>query len=182
MGYQPGTTVVDTVRALVRKTVAWPYELAKAYMGGVPENVRHALALAVRSQPETGEAVRRYAQAALAGRAVDPYRTLGLLTTEESAAIADMTGVGAIRREMYDWAVGQYAPLHIHKEHGDAATESARGQRAVTAEDYARIPGVIASADRTWAEDGRVIMEKEIGVGQERERFVLVWQPQKSAA
>lgn len=147
-GYMPGATVVDTVRALARKTVAWPYELAKAYMGGVPEDVRDALALAVRSQPETGEAVRRYAQAALAGRSVDPYRTMGLLTTAEAETIAAMTGVDAIRREMYDWAVDASTVRKVRKDHGDDAAEAMQGQTGVVVEDYALLPRIIAEADR----------------------------------
>ncbi len=141
--YQPGATVADAVRALASKTVAWPYELAKAYMGGVPENVRDALALAVRSQPETGEAVRRYAQAALAGRSVDPYRTMGLLTTAEAETIAAMTGVEAIRREMYDWAIAADEVRHVERRHGADGIDAGMGQLPVSVTDYALLPRAI---------------------------------------
>jgi hypothetical protein len=146
--------MADLAATFAGKTVAWPYELAKAYMGGVPAEMRDALARAVRAQPETGEAVRRYAQAALAGRPVDPYRTMGLLTMDESARIAEMTGVEALKRELFDWVIDKYAPLHVRAEHGDDAVEQPRGQRAVTAGDYARLPAIILAPDRIWVEDG----------------------------
>lgn len=146
--YQPGATVVDTVRALAGKTVAWPYELSKAYMSGVPQGARDALALAVRRQPETGEAVRRYAQAALAAREVDPYRTMGLLTQAEAETIAAMTGVEAIRREMYDWAVDASTVRKVRNDHGDDAAEAKQGQTGVTVDDYALLPKIILEADR----------------------------------
>ncbi|MGE4367456.1 hypothetical protein [Thermomonas sp.] len=147
-GYQPGATVADAVRALASKTVAWPYELAKAYMGGVPPGARDALALAVRGQTETGEAVRRYAQAVLAGRAVEPYRTMGLLTRAEAESIAAMTSVEAIGRELYDWTVDASTVRKVHKDHGDDAAESRQGQTGVSAKDYALLPRIIADADR----------------------------------
>jgi hypothetical protein len=145
--YQPGATVADIVRTLAGKTVAWPYELAKAYMAGVPADARDALAVAVRAQPETGEAVRRYAQAALGGRAKEPYRTMGLLTTAESAAIADMTGVEALRRELYDWTVDASTVRKVRKDHGDDAAEARQGQKGVVVDDYALLPRIIAEAD-----------------------------------
>lgn len=59
---------------------------------------------------------------------------------------------------------------HIIQSHGDAATEAARGQMAVTAEDVARIPEVISSPDRIYLSNqldakGRkaLVFEKKIG-------------------
>ncbi|MCR6495156.1 hypothetical protein LJB71_02110 [Thermomonas sp. S9] len=142
-GYQPGATVADAVRALAAKTVAWPYELAKAYMGGVPPGARDALALAVRSQPETGEAVRRYAQAVLEGRAAEPYRTMGLLTSAEAESIAAMTGVEALGRDLYDWAVAADEVRHIERRHGADGIDAGMGQVAVTSADYRLLPRAI---------------------------------------
>jgi hypothetical protein len=189
-GYMPGATVAgDVARAVARKTVAWPYEAAKAYMADVPVHLRDALALAIRSQPETGEAARRYAERALGvrngapieGARAEPYLTLGLLTGAEADTVARLTGIEALGRELYDWTVGQYAPRHILKEHGDASTEAARGQRVPTAEDYARIPAIIAAPDRIWTDDGSsVLMEKKFATADGgEERMLLVWEPLK---
>ena len=59
---------------------------------------------------------------------------------------------------------------HILQSHGDAATEAARGQAAVTAEDVARIPEVLSSPDRIYLSEqldakGRraLVFEKKIG-------------------
>jgi hypothetical protein len=185
-GYMPGGTVADDVaRAVARKTVAWPYEAAKAYMADVPVHLRDMLAQAIRSQPETGEAARRYAERALGvrggqpveGAHVEPYQTLGLLTSAEAETVAGLTGAESVRRELYDWTIGQYAPRHILKEHGDASTEAARGQRAPTAEDYARIQEIISAPDRIWTDDGEtVLMEKRFTTADgSEERVVLVW-------
>jgi hypothetical protein len=185
-GYMPGGTVADDVaRAVALKTVAWPYEAAKAYMADVPVHLRDALAIAIRSQPETGEAARRYAEQALGmrggqpidGAIVQPYQTLGMLTSAEAETVAGLTGAESVLRELYDWTIGQYAPRHILKEHGDAPTEAARGQRAPTAEDYARIPEIISAPDRIWTDDGEtVLMEKRFTAADgSEERVVLVW-------
>ncbi len=47
----------------------------------------------------------------------------------------------------FDFAIGRDAPLHIRDGHGSVAAESARGQRAVTAADYARIPAILNAPD-----------------------------------
>ncbi|MFZ5770803.1 MAG: hypothetical protein ACOY4W_05185 [Thermodesulfobacteriota bacterium] len=61
----------------------------------------------------------------------------------------------------------------MDKEHGDKAAEAARGQRAVTAGDYARLPGIINNPDRMWVDGGEVLMEKDFA----GERQVLVFVP-----
>jgi len=177
--------MADLTATFAPKTVAWPYEVAKAYMAGVPAGIRDALAMAIRSQPETFEAARRYAELALGvrngqpieGVHVEPYQTLGLLTRAEAETVAGLTGVESVRSELYDWTIGQYAPRHILKEHGDAPTEAARGQRAPIAEDYARIPEIISAPDRIWTDDGgTVLMEKRFTAADgSEERVVLVW-------
>jgi hypothetical protein len=186
-GYMPGESVADDIaRAVAKKTVAWPYELAKAYMSGVPEEARDALAVAIRSQPETAEAARRYAERALGARGgqpidgaiVEPYQTLGLLTRAEAETVARLTGIESVRTELYDWTIGQYAPRHIVKEHGDAPAEASRGQRVPVSGDYGRISAVIANPDRIWTDDGHtVLMEKSyVAADGAEERMVLVWE------
>lgn len=155
--YAPGASVAEKVaQAVARKTVAWPYELGKAYMTAVPESARDALALAQRAQPETGEAVRRYAERALGERQgapvwdveVQPYQTMGLLTQAEAGEIARLTGVEAVEKELYDWAVDASTVRKVQKDHGDDAAEALQGQAGVSAEDYRLLPKIIAEADR----------------------------------
>lgn len=168
--FDPG--MADLAATFAGKTIAWPYELAKAFMGGVPAEVRDALALAVRAQPETGEAVRRYAQAAVEGRPVDTYRTMGLLTRDEAVRIADMTGVEALKREMYDWVVDRTAPLHIRDHHGNPATEAERGQIAIVAADYAVLPRLILETESMQYAGmsglGRPLVQVEATIGEHR--------------
>jgi hypothetical protein len=155
-GYMPGASVAEEIaQAVAAKTVAWPYEIAKAYMSTVPAHLRDALATAQRQQPETGEALRRYAERVLGVRRgeplagpleVAPYQTTGLLTRSEAERIASLTGIAAIRRELWDWTVNASAIRHVEREHGDAAIENARGQIAVRVDDYALLPTIIAQA------------------------------------
>lgn len=178
--YAPGATVVDTVRAVAEKTVAWPYEVAKAFMAAVPAAQRDALALAVRRQPETGEALRRFAEAALGERRGRPiarlqagYQTLGLLTRAEAEAVARATGIEAIASEAWDWTVAASAVRHVMAEHGDAAGEAARGQRAVTTRDWARLPLWVAAQTVLRVDAGLLVTRARAG----EEEIVLVWRP-----
>jgi hypothetical protein len=154
----PGGTVAEEVaRGVAKKTVAWPYEAAKAYMDDVPERLRDALAVAIRSEPETGEAARRYAERALGARndapipgpvIVQPYQTLGLLTRGEANEVARLTGVEAVREQLYDWSIDASTVRKVARDHGDDAAEARSGQTGVRAEDYALLPRIIAEADR----------------------------------
>jgi hypothetical protein len=149
-GYMPGGTVADDVaRAVALKTVDWPYRTAKAYMEDVPVRLRDALAVAIRSQPETGEAVRRYAERALGmrggqpikGAHIEPYQALGLLTSEESETVADLTNTDSVRLEIYDWTIDAFTVRKVANDNGADAT-------GVRVEDYALLPRLTAEADR----------------------------------
>lgn len=145
--YMPGASrAEDVAQAVAAKTIAWPYELAKAYMADVPAAQRDALAVAIRSQPETGNTVARYARAALAGQPVEPYRTLGLLTQTEAERIAAITGVD-VQRELYDWAVAANELRHIERRHGPAGIDAGMGQIAFTPDDYRLLPQAILGGD-----------------------------------
>lgn len=52
----------------------------------------------------------------------------------------------------YSHSFSSYAAQHIFKQHGDARVEEKRGQRAVTADDIARIPDIIAHYDEVRAD------------------------------
>lgn len=62
--------------------------------------------------------------------------------TLENAADIGLPGTDG-----YSHSISRSAAYHIYKEHGDAETEAARGQIAVTAEDLARIPEIVTSPD-----------------------------------
>jgi len=159
--FQPGNTAIDTVQqSVAAKTIAWRYELAKAYMSAVPPALRDALATAQRGLPETGAAARRYAEGALGERNgvpiqlpidLPPNQTLGLLTSAEANRIAGLSGVARLREELFDWTIDRSAVNKIRKDHGDDKAEALSGQTAVVVGDYALLPRIIAQADRIEA-------------------------------
>lgn len=131
---------------MAEKTLQWGYQIAKAYMQEVPG--RDALARAYRSLPSVADDARRYAQRILEGRThleIPPYRTLGLLTETDAAKVEGLLGRNVAG---FDYAIDQYAPKHIVKEHGDPKAEAQRGQRPVTAADYTRLPALLKDPDR----------------------------------
>lgn len=154
--YQPGAAVSQTIQAMAQKSVQWEYTLAKAYMQGVPEATRDALAHAYRALPSVADDTRRYAQRILEGRTaleIPPYRTMGLLTADDALQVAKAK---AVEVAGFDYALDKSAVLHVMGEHGNPKTETSRGQRAVTAGDYARLPqllnegGEFEDAGKSW--------------------------------
>lgn len=145
--YAPGASVTDAVRALAGKTVAWPYEIAKAFMVSVPDKARDALAIAIRRQPETAAAVRRYAQRAMGAQGAAPYQTMGLLTAAQADEVARITG-GALGDELYDWTLDASTVRKVLKDHGDDAAEARSGQAGLSLQDFGRLPRIIDGADR----------------------------------
>ncbi len=57
------------------------------------------------------------------------------------------------------------AVRHIHRQHGNPASESTRGQRAVTTLDYDRLRSVLAEPDAVspGQTPERVLVEKQFG-------------------
>jgi hypothetical protein len=145
-GYLPGDTVADTVSQMAAKTLQWDYTLAKAYMQGVPEGVRDTLARAYRDLPSVADATRRYAARVLDGKTegLAQYHTLGLLTSEDARRVA---GLKKLDVSGYDYALDRDAVGHVRIEHGEDAVEVRRGQRAVTAADYRRLPAILNAPD-----------------------------------
>lgn len=163
--YRPGDTVADTVQQMAAKTQQWDYTLAKAYMQGVPEAQRDALAQAYRALPSVAAETRLYAQRIIEGRTdldIPPYRTLGLLTSGQARRIGEALGRDA---NGFDLSIGRDAPLHIHGHHGNVAAEAARGQRAVTAADFARLPQIVSHPDD-------IVPAGSSGVGHPIVRFI----------
>ena len=164
--YAPGASVAREVGQMAEKTLQWDYQLSKAYMQEAPN--RDALAKAYRALPSVADDVRRYAQAALAGKEVQPYRTMGLLTGNDAATVKALTksDVGG-----FNYALDRSAVGHVAKKHGNQETEASRGQRAVVAEDYGNLPNLLNGPDTV--EDGGlsdvgrpvVVYGKQIGEG-----------------
>lgn len=139
--------VQDLAVAMAEKTnAAWPYDLATAYMRGVPAHLRDALAIAYRGLPSVAADTRRYAARIIEGRTeleIPELRTLGLAT----AADVERIGSAGLNVAGYDFAIERSAVGKIAKDHGTDATERPRGQRAVTADDWARLPELLNSYD-----------------------------------
>lgn len=141
--YRPGSTVDDAVRTMAAKTQQWEYTLAKSYMQSVPEGLRDDLAQAYRALPSVADDTRRYAQRIVNNWQdvlIQPYRTLGLATNSQILAIQAAKGIDA---KGFDFAIDKDAVRHIQSSHGSAAVEARRGQRAVTPDDYARLPSLL---------------------------------------
>ena len=151
--HAPGASVAETVTQMARKSVQWPTTVAKAYMEALPEDRRDAFARAFRRQPSLAEEVRRYAERAMGERGgapidarvtVQPYRTMGLLTSDDVRRIEEMAGHAVTG---YDYAIDPYAVRHIFAHHGVAEVEDRRGQRAVEAGDFEALPQILDAPD-----------------------------------
>lgn len=143
-GYAPGASVAAEISKMAAKTQQWDYSLAKAYMQEVPN--RDALAKAYRSLPSVADDARRYAQRILEGRTnleIQPYRTMGLLTESD---VAQVKALKKVEVGGYDYALDKSGVNHIQSGHGEDG-ELLRGQSIVTADDYARLPGLLNAPD-----------------------------------
>lgn len=145
--YAPGASVARTVATMAEKVVHWPYEIAKAFMQGVPEAQRDALALAYRGLASTEDAVRRYVNSVPTEGPVSsaaPMLTLGLTTQAQVAEIKALIGVDVAG---FDFALDASAIRHVFKHHGDADFEASRGQRAIMVVDFQALLGMLDGAD-----------------------------------
>ncbi len=141
--YAPGASVADTVNALAAKIGSWEYRVAKAFMEDVPEAQRDALADAYRALPSTAADTARAARLATSeapgAAALTEERTLGLLTASQVKALG-REGQG------FDFAIAPDEFRHVAREHADPEIERQRGQRAVTLDDFARLPSLLVGA------------------------------------
>lgn len=167
--YQPGARVAQAVTQMAEKSRAWPYEIAKAYMDGVPDHLRDQLARSYRALPSVADDARRYAARVLRGEAqtqLPAYRTLGLLTAGD---IAQVKAAKELQVEGYDYALDGSAVRHVEKHHGGEKSERSRGQRAVSVEDYSVLPRLLneggplayVGVSRTT---GAPLMQRELAV------------------
>lgn len=140
--YAPGASVAPIVQASAEKIRNWDYRIAKAFMDDVPDAMADALAASYRTLPSVADDARRAAQRVWDG-APDPEkgRTLGLLTSDQAAAIATERQLDAAR---FDFSLSPDELRHVMAHHGEAGTELARGQRAIAPVDFAQLPGILS--------------------------------------
>lgn len=161
-GYAPGQSVAPLVQAMAAKIGNWDYQITKAFMGDLPPTRQNALSAAYRALPSTADDARRYAQRVFEPKPelpdLPPQRTLGLVPSDQAKRIEDMTKlpVGG-----YDFSIDPSSIGHVIKYHTDPATEKARGQRAVTAQDFAFLPQILSSPDRI-VRSGTSTMSEEV--------------------
>lgn len=140
-GYAPGGSVAAAVNAVAGKIGSWDYRVGKAFTETLPVADRDALATAYRSLPSTADDARRYARRIWEDMPdPEPGRTLGLVRSDQAAAIARDTVVNA---NGFDFSLSPQELRHIRAEHGDDAAERRRGQRAIGPDDFARLPAII---------------------------------------
>lgn len=142
--YAPGASVAETIQAMARKVGAWDYQIAKAFMDSLPTDQADALADSYRALPSTAAQARDYAARAIDAAEEAPQRTLGLVNGRYRDFVRDAFGRDI---ERYDFSISGSAVRHVASAHGSDAAEAARGQRAVTAADYALLPRLLDNPD-----------------------------------
>lgn len=170
--YMPGGTVSDAVRIAAQQTQQWEYTLAKSFMQAVPERVRDDVAIVYRRLPSVADDVRRYAQRVIEKRThldIPPYRTIGLLTSKEAAQVKKKIGVDV---SGFDFSLDASSVGHIQAKHGNSAEEPKRGQRAIGADDYGRLPALLSAPEKVtsagMSDVGHPVVRYEKTIGGER--------------
>lgn len=171
--YAPGASVAETINAMVAKIGVWDYRVGKAFMETLPADRRDALSKAYRELPSTADDARRYAQNVWDD--VEPKhanRTLGMVDADQAQSIGGQSA-------LFDFSLTPQELAHIRKEHGNNAIERSRGQRAVTPDDFAAIPGLLNSGEKprqVGFSDGHKLPVFEIAVQQGNETYVTRWE------
>ena len=146
-GYAPGASVASAVNAAAAKIGSWDYRVAKAFMESLPVADQDALSSAYRSLPSTADDARRYARR-IWEEMPDPQpgRTLGLVRSDQAAAIVgDRKGI-EIDVSGFDYSLSPSDVRHVRNKHGDDAQQRSQRQRAVTPEDFAKLPQIIEAS------------------------------------
>lgn len=163
-GYAPGASVASAVNAAAGKIGAWDYRVAKAFMEALPAAEQDALSSAYRALPSTADDVRRYAQRIWQDLPdPPPGRTLGLLTSDQINGMAE--GRSGQDARGFDFSLSPQELRHIRNQHGDAATELPQGQRAVTSDDFAKLPKIV---------DGTFLRRLGVSDGHKQPVFEIV--------
>lgn len=170
--YAPGASLADTVWAMANKVRHWDYAIAKDFMGDLPADRADAFADAYRALPSTADDARRYAQRVFEPNTdlapLPPSRTLGLVRSNQSAAIRAAGGVDV---RGFDYSLSEFEIRHVVNAHGSEAAEALRGQRAVTPADFAVLPELLRIADPVYdgtAGTGRPVVVFTASIGDVR--------------
>ncbi|NTT86913.1 phage minor head protein [Tabrizicola fusiformis] len=145
--YGPGSSVMQEVSGLAAAPARWPYGIAKAYMESVPIGIRDDFARAYRAAPSTADAVQRFVDAVPKTGSIDDavqMITLGQLTSADAERIFSLTGETVTG---FDFALDATGVRHAFNQHGNSQSEELRGQRAITAADFASVPLTLNVAD-----------------------------------
>ncbi len=177
--YAPGRSVAPVINTMTRKTVNWPFELAKAYMDSLPESVVDDFVTAYRASPSLADETRRYVERVLAkqsgavtnGPVIQPYRTFGRLASRDVQKLRSL----GIESEGYDYTISEYAIRHIFSKHGDQKVEGPRGQRAVVPSDYARLALMLNNPASFRIDGAQVLIEGLFG----NERYVAIFEARR---
>lgn len=171
--YAPGASVAETINALAAKIGNWDYRIGKAFMESLPTERRDALSKAYRNLPSTADDARRYAQRVWNDDPPKlPNRTLGMVDADQAESIGGNSS-------LFDFSLTPQELAHVRREHGSAARERARGQRAVTPDDFAAIPSLLNAGVRprqVGVSDGHMLPVFEIAVRRGSETYVMRWE------
>lgn len=147
--YAPGRSVASTVNAMTEKSVAWPYELNKAFMSNLPDGTKDAFSDGYRQLPSLAGSIARYSEKALLPGPVlpelDRYRGLGLLTSRHVTEVTEASGTDV---RGYDYVLDVSSIRHTFKEHGPGMGEEMRGQIALEPSDFALIAQILVNPDQ----------------------------------
>ena len=146
--YAPGASVSETVQAMARKVGAWDYQIAKAFMDSLPTRQADDLADSYRALPSTADQAKGYAAKAIDTAEETPQRTLGLVNARYRDFVRETYGKEI---EGFDFSISGSAVRHVQATHGNDTIEAKRGQRGVTAADYAVLPRMLGNPDEVLA-------------------------------
>lgn len=178
-GYAPGASVAPAVNAAAAKIGTWDYRIAKGFMDLVPEANRDALARSYRDLPTTADDARRYAQRIWEDREKpEPGRTLGMLTSQQVSAA---NAAGRMKVDGFDFSLSPDEVGHVRANHGNDAVERRQGQRAVTPDDFAMLPGLLNEGEPRFVglSDSHNVPVYEVAVMIGGEQFVTRWEAWK---
>lgn len=198
--YMPGATVSQTITEMTKKAVNWDYSLSTAYMRSLPAPHVDSFSTGYRDLPSVSTEFRRWVERVRGERngapidpkvVVEPQKSLGLTTADQRAELTRLTGA-EFGDDLYDYAVDTSAVKHVFRRHADAATETSRGQRPVTPEDFGQLGALLNTPDRIAAADsvpgkgpmvryekqmadGLLVAIFEIRTGRRRLALVTMW-------
>lgn len=165
--YAPGASQSTLINALTKKVISWPHVLGKEFMESLPARTVDDFSSSYRAQPSLAVSLRRFAERAAGERngapvtnvTVEQYRTLGRLTSRMEDDVQRLLGQDV---SGYDFSLSADAVRHIFAQHGDAATEAARGQRSVVPNHFGQLGNGLNQIQIIGVENGAVLARTNI--------------------